>query len=348
MENAGSFSAMAPPVFDEETYQAWAVKMKVYLEAISATIFSRIMTCNLAKAIWDFLKKEYEGDERIRGMKVLNLVREFEIQRMKESKTIKDYSDRLLGIANKAQEQRIMMRHEGSIEGALKAKLQFGSSAKGNKGKGKKGNHENYEATTATNDVTATSNNREGKYPPCQHCGRKNHPHFKCWRKPDMKCRKCHKLSYAEIICKEKGLQQPNDAQIADQQKDEQLFVATCFTSINSSESWLVDSGCTNHMTSDEKLFRELDKSVKSRVRIGNGEYLPAKGKGTVAIEIYKGKKFFLEFIERGTHSFSKPAHCSGNVTQKVGSLSSQSFIVYAKEQNGKWFTKLGGEPLKL
>ena len=35
-----------------------------------------------------------------------------------------------------------------------------------------------------------------------------------------MKCRKCHKLDHAEINCKEKGLQKPNDAQIADQQED--------------------------------------------------------------------------------------------------------------------------------
>lgn len=248
--------------------------------------------------------------------------------------------------------------------------------------------------------VFATGNNKEGKYPPCQHCGRKNHPHFKCWRKPDMKCRKCHKLGHAEIICKEKGLQQPNDAQIADQQEDEQLFVATCFASKNSSESWLVDSGCTNDMTSDEKLFRELDRSVKSRVRIENREYLPAKGKGT-AIESHKDTKLIYEvlfvpeidqnllsvgqLLENGLkllfedkaclisdpsgqeifrikmqgksfslnplneeHNFSKPAHCSGNVAQNVGALSSQSFIVYAKEQNGKWFTQHGGEHFKL
>lgn len=34
-------------------------------------------------------------------MQVLNLMREFELQRMKESNTIKEYSDKLLGIANK-------------------------------------------------------------------------------------------------------------------------------------------------------------------------------------------------------------------------------------------------------
>ena len=31
-------------------------------------------------------QKEYVGDERIKGMQIINLVREFELQRMKESK----------------------------------------------------------------------------------------------------------------------------------------------------------------------------------------------------------------------------------------------------------------------
>ena len=71
--------------------------------AVSPAIFSRIMACQSAKAIWDFLKAEYQGDERIKGMKVLNLIREFERQQMKESETIKEYSDKLIGIANKVR-----------------------------------------------------------------------------------------------------------------------------------------------------------------------------------------------------------------------------------------------------
>ncbi|PKI48781.1 hypothetical protein CRG98_030823, partial [Punica granatum] len=43
-------------------------------------------------------------------------------------------------------------------------------------------------------------------------------------------------------------------------------------------DGWLVDSGCTNHMTSKEALFRTMDKSVKSRVRIGNGEFIVVEG----------------------------------------------------------------------
>jgi len=63
------------------------------------------------------------------------------------------------------------------------------------------------------------------------------------------------------------------------------LFVATCFISSNSSECWLVDSGCTNHMTHDQELFRELDKSQVSKVRIDNGDLITVEGKGTIAIE---------------------------------------------------------------
>ena len=48
--------------------------------AVSSTIFTRIMTLKSAKEIWDFLKQEYEGNERVKGMQVLNLIREFEMQ----------------------------------------------------------------------------------------------------------------------------------------------------------------------------------------------------------------------------------------------------------------------------
>ena len=68
---------------------------------VSQTIFTRIMALKSAKAIWDYLEKEYVGDERRRSMQVLNLMREFELQRMKESEIVKDYTDKLLGIVNK-------------------------------------------------------------------------------------------------------------------------------------------------------------------------------------------------------------------------------------------------------
>ena len=48
--------------------------------AVILTIFTRIMSLKLAKEIWDYCKNEYVGDERIKGMQILNLVKEFELQ----------------------------------------------------------------------------------------------------------------------------------------------------------------------------------------------------------------------------------------------------------------------------
>ncbi|XP_038902321.1 uncharacterized protein LOC120088957 [Benincasa hispida] len=145
---SNSISLLAPPVFDGENCQTWAIRMQAYMEgcdyweaieqdyeiapfpdnptihqikthkervtrkaksraclytAVFPTIFNKIMVLKSAKEIWKFLKSEYEGDERIKGMKVLNLVHELERMQMKDSKSIKKYSNKLIGIANKAR-----------------------------------------------------------------------------------------------------------------------------------------------------------------------------------------------------------------------------------------------------
>jgi len=235
---------------------------------------------------------------------------------MKESESVKEYSGRLLSIANKvrllgsvlkdsrivekllvtvlerfeatittlenakdlskislaellnvlqAQEQRRAMRQDGVVvEGALPTKYEGGWRNKGR------------------------------NYPPCKHCNKLGHPPFKCWRRPDAKC---NQLGHEAVICRNQSKQQDVHAQIANE-KEDVLFVATGFCNNISSASRLINSGCTNHMTHDKELFKELRTTKIKRVRIGNGEHLVVKGKGTVAITSYKGIKslhmFFL------------------------------------------------------
>ncbi|KAG6536920.1 hypothetical protein ZIOFF_001998 [Zingiber officinale] len=244
--------------------------------AVSATIFSRIMSLQTAKEIWDYLKSEYEGDERIHGMQVLNLFRDFEMQKMKKTETIKEYADRLLGIANRvrllgsslidsrivekilvtlperfeatittfentkdltritlaellnalqAQEPRRAMRREGEIEGALPAR----HNDVGNFRKQKNKNPQAIGEGSLMGNKNKAGDKKAGakvNYPP-------------------------------SVICKNKNPQQEEEAKVADQDED-QLFVATCFASNVETESWLIDSGCTNHMTNDKELFKDL------------------------------------------------------------------------------------------
>ncbi|WP_423787672.1 hypothetical protein, partial [Klebsiella pneumoniae] len=51
-------------------------------------------------------------------------------------------------------------------------------------------------------------------------------------------------------------------------------LLPTCFSSSNSSECWLIDSGCTNHMTNDSELFKELKPITAAKIQIGNGEQI--------------------------------------------------------------------------
>ena len=45
------------------------------------------------------------------------------------------------------------------------------------------------------------------------------------------------------MIYKDKGQVKEVDAQVIDQEEEDQLFVVTCFSDKESSESWLIDSG---------------------------------------------------------------------------------------------------------
>ncbi|KAK9148785.1 hypothetical protein Scep_007542 [Stephania cephalantha] len=198
-----------------------------------------------------------------------------------------------------AQEQRNLIRFEGSVEGALAARAKFSQGQKGKKvEKNKKGN--------SGFDSPNTNKGTKYDFPPCKHCGRKGHHPSKCWKRPDQQCEKCQKMGHHQKICRSNpqqrqvtqvNLQQKNVAQVADQEEDEHLFVASCFATSSTSDKWLVDSGCTNHMTFDRDLFRELDTSVTSKVRIGNGEYLAVKGKGTVEIESILGTKLIKDVL---------------------------------------------------
>ena len=73
--------------------------------------------------------------------------------------------------------------------------------------------------------------------------------------------------------------------------------MVSCFATNSSIESWLIDSDCTNHMAYNRELFRELDKTAISKVKIENGADIAVKGKGTIAIEGYTGLKLISHVL---------------------------------------------------
>jgi len=116
------------------------------------------------------------------------------------------------------------------------------------------------------------------KVPTCEHCSKFGHPPFRCWKRPDAKCNKCNQLGHKALICKDKSQQNEVNVQVVEQDEEDQMFTASCYSKRSDSECWLIDSGCINHMTHDKTLFKDLKPTKVSEVRIWNGSYIPVNG----------------------------------------------------------------------
>ena len=142
-------------------------------------------------------------------MQVLNLIREFEMQRMKESETIKDYSNRLLSIVNKLRllgtnfsDSRIVQKifitvpekFETTIPSlenskdvssitladlvnALHAQEQRRLMRQERFVEGAFQAISQYKKEMQSNN---NSNNNTQKFPPCPYCKKSNHPQKRC------------------------------------------------------------------------------------------------------------------------------------------------------------------------
>lgn len=305
---------------------------------VTDSIFTKIMDLQTPKQVWDKLQGEYEGSERVRAIRLLTLKREFELFKMKESQTIKEYTGKVMGVVNQirllgesfpdgkvvekimvsipqkfeakisaieescnlqtltmaeltskleAQEQRTSMRNEEISETALQAsqsnrgyKNQAGKSFS----KNYKGKKENYP--------------KNGNSSFCSICKKKNHVEKDCWFKDkSFKCNFCGKVGHSEKYCrfkKNQGGQNTNQqANVTEEEKqsDEHLFMACQVPEGTGPSTWLIDSGCTSHMTKHLSIFTHLDKTDQPKVKLGNGEVVQAKGRGTIQVLTKKGTK---------------------------------------------------------
>ncbi|KAG6469463.1 hypothetical protein ZIOFF_074180 [Zingiber officinale] len=293
--------------FHKESITRKAKAKSCLYAAVSPFIFNRIMKFPTAKDIWNFLKIEYEGDEKIRGMKALNLMREFERQQMKENENTKDLSDirlaKLLS-ALEAQEQRRLMRREvpvEAMEGALPARSKMRASGREKKSwNQQKGNAEGSSSNKGHAEQRHPSESgsayQRERFDSCKHCGGTSHPHYKCWRRPDVKCNNCHKFGHIARFCQEKDSRQ-DATEGAVNNEVELMFTTSCFATGVTHRSWLVDSGCTHHMSYDEKSFVNLDRSFYAKVKIGNGDYIDVEGRGDVVVDGLKGRKLISDVL---------------------------------------------------
>ncbi|XP_049368928.1 uncharacterized protein LOC125833800 [Solanum verrucosum] len=68
--------------------------------SLTDVMFTRIMTCETTKEAWNKLNEEFEGNNRVKYVRLLALKRESELLEMKDSNSVKEYSSKLMEIVN--------------------------------------------------------------------------------------------------------------------------------------------------------------------------------------------------------------------------------------------------------
>ncbi|KAM2439776.1 hypothetical protein PS1_021203 [Malus domestica] len=135
----------------------------------------------------------------------------------------------------------------------------------------------------------------DGNKTACRHCDKLHYG--KCWFEGKPRCTGCGKLGHVFRDCHgNKNIQKVN--YVNQVEETGTLFYAcNVVANVKVNHSWYIDSGCSNHMTDDERLLINIQRNLTSRVKMGTGEIVQVAGNGTLVIETKLGRKHIQEVM---------------------------------------------------
>lgn len=203
-----------------------------------------------------------------------------------------------------SHEKRMTRFSEQPLEQAFQSKISFSRKKDGgqNKGNQDQPRHFRFQRGGRSNSSRGRGGGRfyqhnkrreYDKFPSrCDICKKTNHDVKDCWFR---QCTSCKNSDHKFIDCPRK---KENEVHISESKDDatEQLFY-TCSSSKEKEGVWYIDSGCSNHMTGVKQNFISLDESFKSNVKLGDGKYVKAEGKGEIAVQSKQGSTKFIKDV---------------------------------------------------
>uniref|UniRef100_A0A6N2MMV6 Retrovirus-related Pol polyprotein from transposon TNT 1-94-like beta-barrel domain-containing protein n=1 Tax=Salix viminalis TaxID=40686 RepID=A0A6N2MMV6_SALVM len=225
----------------------------------------------------------FDVSSRVKAVKLLAFKREFELLKMKDNESIKIYYGRLMNIVNQMRllretfedhkEQRVQMRGYEVVDGGTQA---FSKTHRTDI-LPKKSFNSGKSIILSKNKAIVPANRQT--FSPCSYCKRTNHAENDCWFKGKT-------LLHYDHCKKNEG-----------KDDDKLLFMATRDEHTSRRDTWLIDSGCTRHMTKFLSIFSSIDSSSKPKIKLGNGDIVEAKGRGTVTVNTSKGTKIITNIF---------------------------------------------------
>ncbi|XP_017647823.1 uncharacterized protein LOC108488014 [Gossypium arboreum] len=217
------------------------------------------MACDTPKQAWERLKEEFLRSDKTRQQQLINLRKDFENLKMRVSETIKQYSDRIMATVNNIRllrddfsKSRIIEKVITILPEKFESKI---SSLEDSR------DLSTISLSELINALYALEKKRANRL--------EEHPEGAFQAKTKESLDSSYKGKKPWLNKREKS-----NRDVGKKRRD-----------------WLVDSGYTHHMASDEGLFKDLDSSFVSKVKIGNGNLIEARGRGNVVISTHLGNK---------------------------------------------------------
>ncbi|XP_017633355.1 uncharacterized protein LOC108475890 [Gossypium arboreum] len=231
----------------------------------------KAMSC-LQNGVPDVIFTMIMGSDKTRQQQLINLRRDFENLRIKESETIKQYADRIMVIVNNIRLLGYDFSDKRIVEKVITTLLEKSIKKVPSKPKA-----DQPRAPLHTNE------RNPGQASLDQMVKKDIHPAHTAEGK------------------RQNQTQQPRaEAQVVEEDSDqeEQVFAVSCSVAKGKAiKGWLINSGCTNHMTSNAGIFKSIDRSFKIIVKVGNEHFTKAEDKGDVLIDTPTGTKLVTNVL---------------------------------------------------
>ncbi|CAL2241192.1 unnamed protein product [Prunus armeniaca] len=315
------------PIISREDKIKNAKALSLIQGALTDELFPRIRNEKTAKGAWEILRREFRGDKKVRAVKLQAIRAYFEYLRMNDVESLDDYLARFFETVNNLKslgedvtEKRIVQKLLMSLSRRYKSIVSIIEETRDldtirveeilasvkvydkredlHDERDKLAGTEKAFSSLRVGNNQASGANKSSQGKKKSKMARTEQKGLKLVsrHKGKPRCGKCNRFGHTTKDC-------DNGKQVANCAKEEEVTTGTMFyachaSSIASSKSvWFVDSAWSNHMTSQESLLINLDRSVTCKVKMGTGDLVQATGKGTLVVETRKGRRYINEVL---------------------------------------------------
>ncbi|CAJ2653193.1 unnamed protein product [Trifolium pratense] len=257
-----------------------------------------ILNRDTARDIGNAMRIRYQGSTKVKRAQLQALRKDFEVLEMGESESVEEYFARTMFITNKMTSCGERVEQSTVVEKILRSmtakfnhvvcsielssdvttlsidELQSSLIVHEQRMKGQLIKQEE-QALKVTNGGRGRGRGRNSNSARGRGRGRQS--------KENVECFHCHKLGHYQSNCPNWS-ENANYAEL-DEFKEEMLLMAKT-NDDEFGENWFLDSGCSNHMSSNKDWFYDFDENYRDSVKLGDDSRMNVMGKGNVKLSI--------------------------------------------------------------